>query len=115
MDQWNKLPKSYQAIVTSACLAADITTTAKYDADNPAALRRLVANGTQLRPFSKDILEACYKAAYELYSEETARNPKFAKVYEPWKHFRSEEDLWFRVEEQQFDNFILSHALPVKS
>ena len=87
----------------------------KYDADNPAALRRLVANGAELRPFSKEILEACYKAAYELYSEEEARNPKFKKIYEPWKKFRGEEHLWFRVEEQQFDNFVYSHELPEKS
>jgi TRAP-type mannitol/chloroaromatic compound transport system substrate-binding protein len=108
MDQWNKLPKNYQAIVTEAALAADITTTAKYDADNPAALRRLVANGTQLRPFSKEILQACYKAAYQLYDEEKARNPKFAKIYAPWLAFRNEEKIWFRVEEQQYDNFIYS-------
>jgi TRAP-type mannitol/chloroaromatic compound transport system substrate-binding protein len=115
LDQWNKLPKSYQAILESAAAEAYVWVVGKYDTENPAALRRLVANGTELRPFSKEILEASYKAAYELYNEESARNPKFKKIYEPWKKFREEEHLWFRVEEQQFDNFVLGHELPAKS
>ncbi|HUI17395.1 MAG TPA: TRAP transporter substrate-binding protein [Alphaproteobacteria bacterium] len=115
LDQWNKLPKSYQAILEASASDAMGWMIGKYDADNPAALRRLVANGTELRPFSKEILEACYKAAYELYTEESARNPKFKKIYEPWKKFRQEEHLWFRVEEQQFDNFVLGHELPQKA
>ena len=39
---------------------------AKYDIQNPAALRRLVANGTQLRPYTREIMEAAYKAAFSL-------------------------------------------------
>ena len=31
----------------------------KYDAANPAALKRLVAGGAELRPFSRPVLEAC--------------------------------------------------------
>jgi len=72
----SSLPKSYQAILEDACAATDMWMTSKYDAENPAALRRLVANGTVLRPFSKEILDACYKAAYELYADEAAKNPK---------------------------------------
>ncbi len=115
MSQWQSLPKNYQAILESACAESNFWVTAKYDTENPAALRRLVANGTILRPFSKEILEACYKAAYELYAETVEKNPKFKKIYEPWKKFRQEEHLWFRVEEQQFDNFVYSHDLPEKS
>ena len=81
---------------------------AKYDTDNVAALRRLVANGTELRPFPSEILDACYKATQEFYAETTAKNEKFKKVYEPWKKFLDDEHQWFRVEEQQFDNYMLS-------
>ena len=42
---------------------------AKYDALNPAALRRLVASGVQLRPFPREIMEACYRAANEVFEE----------------------------------------------
>jgi TRAP-type mannitol/chloroaromatic compound transport system substrate-binding protein len=111
-EQWEKLPRQYQAILETACSHANVWTTSKYDTDNPAALRRLVAGGTQLRPFSKDILEACYKAAFEFYDETAAKNAKFKTAYEAWKKFRVEEHLWFRVEEQQYDNFVYSHELP---
>jgi TRAP-type mannitol/chloroaromatic compound transport system substrate-binding protein len=109
MAQWESLPKAYQAALEAASGEANLWMTAKYDAQNPAALRRLVAGGTLLRPFSREILEACYKASFELYEETAAKNAKFKTVYEPWKAFREEEHLWFRVEEQQFDNFVYSH------
>jgi TRAP-type mannitol/chloroaromatic compound transport system substrate-binding protein len=111
LEQWNKLPKAYQTMLQAACADAYRWTLGKYDADNPAALRRLVAGGTVLKPFSKEILEACYKAAYEFYDETAAKNAKFKKIYEPWRKFLSEEHLWFRVEEQQFDNFMYAHQI----
>ena len=108
LGQWEGLPKSYQAILTAACAEADTWTLAKYDTDNVAALRRLVANGAELRPFSREILDACYKAAQELYAENAAKNPKWKTIYEPWKKFLDDEHVWFRVNEQQFDNYMLS-------
>ena len=51
-DKWASLPKSYQAIVEAAAAAANMDMLARYDAGNPEALKRLVAAGTQLRPFS---------------------------------------------------------------
>ncbi len=80
---------------------------AKYDARNPAALRRLVAAGVQLRAFPREIMLASYKAAVEVYDEFAAKNAKFKKVYEPWKRFRDEEILWFRVAEEGFDQFMV--------
>src|SRR3954463_10920139 len=108
IGQWNQLPKSYQAILTAACAEAYGQMLGKYDTDNVAALRRLVANGAQLRPFSKEILDAAYKAAYEFYDETAAKNPKWKAIYEPWKKFLDDEHQWFRVNEQQFDNYMLS-------
>ena len=80
----------------------------KYDTDNVAALRRLVAAGAELRPFSREILDACYNAAQELYAENAAKNAKWKAVYEPWRKFLDDEHQWFRVSEQQFDNYMLS-------
>ena len=108
MGQWQNLPKSYQAVLTAACAEANMWMLAKYDTDNVAALKRLVANGAELRPFSREILDACFKATQEFYNETAAKNPKFKKVYEPWRQFLGDEHQWFRVEEQQFDNYMLS-------
>jgi TRAP-type mannitol/chloroaromatic compound transport system substrate-binding protein len=106
LDKWNSLPKSYQQIVRSACADVNSWMQAKYDADNPKALRELVANGTKLLPFSQPIMEACFKAANEVYAETTAKNANFKKIYDSMMGFRKEEVLWFRVAENTFDNFM---------
>jgi len=106
LQQWDALPKHYKAIFESACQDANVTMTAKYDAQNPAAIKRLVASGALLRPFPREVLQACYKAAFELYDETAAKNPAFRKIYEPWKAFREESFLWFRVAENTLDNFM---------
>ena len=106
MKQWEALPPEYKSILETACAEANIDMLAKYDALNPAALKRLAGNGVQLRPFNKDILNACYKAAHEVYAEESAKNPKFKKVYDAWKVFRDDQILWFRVAEQNFDSYM---------
>jgi TRAP-type mannitol/chloroaromatic compound transport system substrate-binding protein len=111
LDQWNKLPPSYKAVIQAAAAEANNWMQAKYDVENPKALKRLIANGVQLRFFSRDILEASYNAAQQLYAEESARNPKFKKVYDQWKPFLATEQEWFRVEEQQFDNFMYGHIV----
>jgi TRAP-type mannitol/chloroaromatic compound transport system substrate-binding protein len=107
---WTDLPKTYQAILEGACYEANVDMVAKYDAVNPAALRRLVAGGVQLRPFPRDIMQASWRAANELYAETSASNPKFKKVYEPWSKFRDEDILWFRVAEENFDQFMATAA-----
>jgi TRAP-type mannitol/chloroaromatic compound transport system substrate-binding protein len=103
---WDALPKEYQAILEGACYEANVDMPAKYDALNPAALRRLVAAGVQLRPFPREIMQASWKAANELYAETAASNPRFKKVYDQWVKFRDEDILWFRVAEQNFDSFM---------
>ena len=55
---------------------------------------------------AKTLMAACYKAANEVMEEESAKNPKFKKVYDSWKAFRDDQILWFRVAEQNFDNFM---------
>ena len=109
LDQWNKLPKTYQAALETASADALNWMVGKYDTDNVAALRRLVAGGIKLLPFPQPVLDACFKAANELFDETSAKNPKFKKIYEPWKKFRSDELQWFQVSEQSFDSFMLRH------
>src|ERR1700704_5701250 len=52
--KWNELPKNYKSIVTAAAAYANTDVQARYDTPNPAALRRLVAGGALLRPFSQE-------------------------------------------------------------
>ena len=103
---FNDLPKDYQAILEAACYEANLNMLAKYDALNPPAMKRLLANGVKLMPFSDDIMAACYKATREVYEEIGGKNEKFKKIHEPWKQFRSEQVEWAGVTESRFDNFM---------
>jgi TRAP-type mannitol/chloroaromatic compound transport system substrate-binding protein len=104
-EQLEALPKEYRAILEAACYEASIAMMTKYDAQNPTALKRLIGSGAVLRPFSREVLQAAHKASYELYDELAKTNPKWKKIYEPWKAFRDDQYLWFRVAETTFDNF----------
>ena len=107
IGKFEELPKNYKAIVTAAAGAANIEETARYDARNPQALKRLVATGAQLRPFSQPIMEACLKAANEIYADISSKNPDFKKVYDNMVAFRNDEYLWWQVAEYTYDTFMI--------
>jgi TRAP-type mannitol/chloroaromatic compound transport system substrate-binding protein len=103
---YDALPAEYKAALHAGCAEGNTWMMAKYDAQNPAALRRLVAGGTQLRPFPRAVMDACYKAAMERFAEESAKNPKWKKIYDNYMAFYREQLLWFRVTENTYDNYM---------
>ncbi len=103
--KWNELPKHYQSILLACSHESWGWTLGKYDAGNPAALRRLVANGAVLRPFTQDVMEACYKSANEIYADLSKTNPMFKKLYDSVTPFRSDSYAWMQVAELAFDSF----------
>lgn len=105
LNKWNELPKSYQAVLRTASAMQNDWLGSRYDALNPAALKRLVAAGAVLRPFPQPILEACYKAANEIYVEESAKNAEFKKIYDSVAAYRADQYLWWQVAEYSFDTF----------
>jgi TRAP-type mannitol/chloroaromatic compound transport system substrate-binding protein len=105
LDKWNELPKSYQAIVATAF--ANVEMQARYDARNPEALKRLVAAGTQLRPFSQSIMEACLKASIEVNTETSAVNADYKKVWDSIQTLRTDEYLWWQIAEYSYDTFMI--------
>ncbi|NWG18824.1 MAG: TRAP transporter substrate-binding protein [Chloroflexi bacterium] len=106
LDSWNQLPKAYQEAVKTASAEANITMLARYDARNREALKRLVDSGVQLRPYSKEILAAAEKAAFELYDEFAAKDADFKAIYEEWKAFRTAIYEWNKVNEAGFTNYV---------
>jgi TRAP-type mannitol/chloroaromatic compound transport system substrate-binding protein len=107
LAKWNELPKSYQAAVTNAANYATTWMQARYDIQNPAALKRLVAAGAQLRPFPLDTMEAAYKASAELYAEISAQNANFKKLIEMMTAARDDQYLWWQAAEYTFDSFMI--------
>src|SRR3954451_20743977 len=110
LDKWNALPKHYQSILEQAGHYANNWMMAKYDGANPQALRRLLANGTQLHAFSPTIMQACFKAAKELHSEVSASNADFKKVYESLTNYSNNGYQWFQVAELGYDAFMARNS-----
>ena len=64
---FNALSKEYQAIVEAATAYAHTEMQARYDARNPQAIKRLVANGAKVLPFPKAVMDEAF--AFESRSE----------------------------------------------
>jgi len=106
-DKWNELPKAYQSLLFAVVREAGVNQTARYDAVNPPAMKRLIQAGAQLRPFSPEILDASYKAAQETYAEISQTNALFKKLNESISAFRSDSYLWWQIAELPFDSFMI--------
>ncbi|WKB53980.1 TRAP transporter substrate-binding protein [Eleftheria terrae] len=105
------LSAEYKAIIDAASAYAHVDMQAKYDARNPTALKQLVAQKVKLLPFPKDIMDAAFKESMALYSELSAKNPNWKKVYTDYANFRRDQNLWFRFTEAQFDRYMQAAKL----
>ena len=108
---YEALSVEYKTIIEAASAYAHIDLQAKYDARNSAALKRLVAGGTKLIRFPKDVMDAAFKESMALYSELSATNPAWKKIYEDFSAFRRDVNLWFRFTEAGFDDYMQSARL----
>ncbi|MFL5049833.1 MAG: ABC transporter substrate-binding protein, partial [Xanthobacteraceae bacterium] len=61
--------------------------------------------GAPLRAFPQDVMEACYKAANDIYADLSKNNPHFKKMYDSLVPFRNDSYAWFQVAELGFDSF----------
>jgi TRAP-type mannitol/chloroaromatic compound transport system substrate-binding protein len=108
---YDALSAEYKAIIESASAYAHIDMQAKYDARNAAALKQLVAGGTKLIRFPKDIMDGAFKESMALYSELSGKNPAWKKIYDDFSAFRRDVNLWFRFTEAGFDDYMQSAKL----
>jgi TRAP-type mannitol/chloroaromatic compound transport system substrate-binding protein len=113
LDKWNALTPTYKSVVRIASEMANTWMQSKYDAVNPAALRRLIAGGAKLLPFPQPVMEACLNAALEVYHEVAATNPDFKKVYDAMTAFRGDQYLWWQVAEYSNDTFMIRNRTKV--
>jgi len=107
LAKWNELPKAYQSAIQTASGDAWEWVIGKYDYANPAALKRLLAQGVQLRAFPQDVMEASYKAALDIYAELSNTNPMFKKLYDSLVAYRGDSLVWLQVAELSFDSFMM--------
>jgi hypothetical protein len=87
----------YKAIIASAAAHANTMATALWDAENPKALRRLVASGVQLRPFSAQLMDTFLKTSNEVNAEAASSNADFKKMYDRWSQRGGRSTQLFRT------------------
>lgn len=103
---FDALSATNKAIVMAATKIAARDMTTKYDAKNPIALKNLVAAGTKLQPFSKELMDAGYKAAMEVFAEHEAKSPEFKKIHQDMRAFQRDQILWNRFSEFRFNSYM---------
>ncbi|HEV2610706.1 MAG TPA: TRAP transporter substrate-binding protein DctP [Noviherbaspirillum sp.] len=108
---YDALSAENKAIIEAAASHAHVDMQAKYDARNPMALKTLVSQGAKLHRFSKEIMEGAFKESMALYSDLSAKNPNWKKVYDDYARFRADQNLWFRFTEAGFDDFMQAQKL----
>jgi TRAP-type mannitol/chloroaromatic compound transport system substrate-binding protein len=108
---YNSLSSEYKAIIDAASAKAGAVMIARYDARNPQAIKELVGSGVQLHSFSREIMDASFKAAQETFEELNQKNPNWKKIYPDYASFRRDGNLWFRFCESGFDQFMQRQKL----
>jgi TRAP-type mannitol/chloroaromatic compound transport system substrate-binding protein len=108
---YDGLSAEYKAIVEAAAAFAHTDMQAKYDGRNAAALKTLVAGGTKLFRFPKDLMDSAFKESMALYNELAETNPAWKKVYTDYAAFRRDANLWFRFSEAAFDDYMQAARL----
>ena len=99
------LPAQYREALAIACAEADSEMVSRYDHLNPIALRRLVANGAQLRFYPREVMQLAWRNNEALMADLAGQNQRFRTIWDSYRPYRNELFQWFRVSENSFDNF----------
>lgn len=102
---WDELPSEYQAIFEVAAQASARRMLYTYDAKNPPALQRLLADGVELRSFSDDIMAAARTTIEEVLEEHASESMQYREVYDHWRNFRDASYRWFGTAELRYASF----------
>ena len=109
-SEWDALPSQYQDALTAASHEAHALMVAGYDAQNPPALDRLLADGAQLRRFPDDVMQAAYEASQDLLADTARGDSGYREVYDSFRTFQRASNRWFEVAEQSYASFAFSHT-----
>jgi TRAP-type mannitol/chloroaromatic compound transport system substrate-binding protein len=105
---WDALPAPFKAAFETAANEQVLLMMANYDVKNPQAMRKLLAQGAQLKVFSQAILDACFKASLETMDDHASKNPDFKKLFDNWKAFSNLSNSWLRASDSLLDAYRLN-------
>ncbi len=102
---WASLPTTYQEILKSAIHEAGLEMQRRYDARNPAALKRILEQGVTLRPFSEDLLSGALEASIQILEDHAAKDAGYKKIHDHWKAARADQFKFFSTAELAYAQF----------
>ena len=103
---FEKLSKHNQDIVRVATRIAARDMEAKYQAQNPPAIKRLVGAGTKLQLFPKTVMDAGYQAVAEVMADHSAKSAEFKAIYDDMRAFQKDQILWSRFSQYPYDQYM---------
>ena len=91
---WDALPDRHKAVIELACGNTVRETIADGEASQWKAMKEMQAEGVRLKRWAPEILVAFDNAWKEVVAEESAKNPNFRRIFEPYSAFRENYAIW---------------------
>lgn len=107
LKRYEALSDAHRAALEAAAAVADRQITARYDVQNPAAVKRAVASGARLQPYTEELLDACFAASNATLADIAKASPQFKDILESMTGLRAETYLWFQLAENTFDTYLM--------
>jgi TRAP-type mannitol/chloroaromatic compound transport system substrate-binding protein len=108
---YDQLPDAYKRVLEIAAFEENHRMLERYDAANPEALERLIAEGVDVRQFPEDVMQAAWRESRVVLETHAQQNPQFARIYEPWLAFREKSFRYFNGVEQTYAAFAFRQLL----
>ena len=102
-QKFQELPASYKRVIEIASQAATTDMMAHYDAKNPEALLRLVAQGVTISLFPQEVLAKLSEEAEAFYKGLIASNAEFAKMFNHQREFMRRSAMYHQAADFQYD------------
>jgi TRAP-type mannitol/chloroaromatic compound transport system substrate-binding protein len=103
-EAYARLPADLQAIVASACQAANMDMLSEFMARNGESLARLRASGVEVRAFPEDVMQALRRIATDVLEELAAKDAMSAKAIRSFKAYFETVRGWTDVSEKYYLN-----------
>ncbi|MCB0664051.1 MAG: ABC transporter substrate-binding protein, partial [Saprospiraceae bacterium] len=100
------LPEDLQAIVRTAVYRLNVWIFAEFEAKNAIFFKKLKEEGTEFRPFSKEVMDALKTYSAEVINEITAADPFSKKVWASYSAFKAQAADWATVTEKAYFELI---------
>ncbi|WP_103018882.1 TRAP transporter substrate-binding protein [Salinibacter altiplanensis] len=104
-DAYDELPTQYQEALKTAAAEANVRMMAQYDHKNPAALDRLLDEGTTLRRFPDEVMGRAQEITTQILEDKASGNGQYRKIYEAYKDAREDAYRWFGTAEMGYADF----------